>query len=231
MVTLHWIPDYYLVEEIKDFGERDGTLLSIDQVVVEGACLLHEENWESQQFEKSSVVSLPPEALNSSPDGERDCFPLKIEQVIWTMVSNQTMKSFFELPISYQVGTHSLRHPSCSHEGRSSSPKILKGIAKTEGFHRATNRCHVGNFRKPSVSFVVYFQMTLQMKRTKEYHGGLHEAGAMVNSRGIVTSALVFSCSGITSNSALSWNLWCDCTRKSWRSWYLYLWRGRYPVL
>jgi len=231
MVALHWIPDYYLVEEIKDFGECDGTLLSIDQVVVEGACLLHEENGESQQFEKSSVVSLPPEALNSSPDGERDCFPLKIEQVIWTMVSNQTMKLFFEMPISYQVGTYSLRHPSCSHEGRSSLPKMLKGVAKTDGFHRASNRCHVGNFRKPSVSFAVYFQMTLQMKRTKEYHGGLHEAGAMVNSRGLVTSALVFSCSGITSNSALSWNLWCDCTRKSWRSWYLYLWRGRYPVL
>ena len=177
------------------------------------------------------MVLLPPEALNSSPDGERDCFPLKTEQVIWTMVSNQTMKLFFEMPISYQVGTYSLRHPSCSHEGRSSSPKMLKGVARTDGFHRATNRCHVGNFRKPSVSFVVYFQMTLQMKRTKENHGGLHEAGAMVNSRGIVTSALVFSCSGITSNSALSWNLWCDCTRKSWRSWYLYMWRGRYPVL
>ena len=34
------VPDQYLVEEIEDFRECDGTFLSVDQVVVEGACLV-----------------------------------------------------------------------------------------------------------------------------------------------------------------------------------------------
>ena len=40
------------------------------------------------------------------------------------------MEIFSELRISYQVGTYSLRHPSCSHGGRSSSPRVLKQLRK-----------------------------------------------------------------------------------------------------